>query len=405
MEGAKTEIPDNNGNPEPFRRGYATKEWLLPALIILGLAISWTGIVDKAAERAIDHSLLDAGVIYGSARVINGLVSVLQEVELSTVLLTVSPMEFLDPVNDLVERFSEVMTFALASLAMQKVLLLVMKNQFFAILVTIASAFTILSVFLKLDSNRFWLRALLSLFIIRVSIGLIILVNATADMMFLKEATNQSKKDISALEASLTSVSDLAALSGQPAKQDDMAEIESGISEASNERRLELQAIDVAQKEIEERESQIDVLRDESPFLDRWNPMAEEDRRIAEHREAIKALIGEVKSRSARIEVLTEKINELEEKKRCENKRAKGESCSISEWAKRGFSVATMKSRVQSAVDSVSTSVDSIVDMIALIVLKSIVLPLTFWWVLFRVVKSIWYEESVIVGWFALSPN
>jgi len=73
---------------------------IIAALIILP-AIAWWGVFDGYADDSIQSALTNAGLIYGTARGINALVSVLQGTELDVFMLSLSVGELLDPLNDL----------------------------------------------------------------------------------------------------------------------------------------------------------------------------------------------------------------------------------------------------------------------------------------------------------------
>ncbi|MHA7815838.1 MAG: hypothetical protein ACX93N_05135 [Pseudohaliea sp.] len=107
------------------------------AAVVVVLALAWSGVLDRPADAYLDAALLGAGAIYATARAINGLVSVLQGTELSVPLLSFTIGEFLDPVNDLVERFSAMMMLALGSLALQKVLFTLVTDRLFNALLTV----------------------------------------------------------------------------------------------------------------------------------------------------------------------------------------------------------------------------------------------------------------------------
>src|SRR6056297_2387620 len=108
----------------------------LLALCILGPALAWMGVLDKLSEQSLDSALLATGAAYASARGINALVSVMQGTEVHAVMLTVAAGEVLDPINDLIERISTLFLFALGSLALQKILLLLVAERLFNVLLT-----------------------------------------------------------------------------------------------------------------------------------------------------------------------------------------------------------------------------------------------------------------------------
>ena len=108
--------------------------WLIAGIALVGLA--WSGSLDRPSQDYVGASLLDAGIIYATARGINALVSALQGTELDMWLVTFSIGELLDPINDVIERFSGVMTLAIASLVIQQLLLTIVSDATFSIALT-----------------------------------------------------------------------------------------------------------------------------------------------------------------------------------------------------------------------------------------------------------------------------
>ncbi len=106
--------------------------------VALAITFAWVGVLDQLVETYLNQSILNAVGIYAVSRGTNALVSVLQSVDMSIVVFTISPGEVLDPINDMIERFSEVMTYALASLATQKILIELAQQKIFSALITIS---------------------------------------------------------------------------------------------------------------------------------------------------------------------------------------------------------------------------------------------------------------------------
>lgn len=93
----------------------------------IALAIALTGVVDRTGQSYADEALRRALVTFAVARTLNGLISVAQGTEVAVepggVGLNFTPGQALDPINDLVERFSVVMLVATSSVALQIFLL------------------------------------------------------------------------------------------------------------------------------------------------------------------------------------------------------------------------------------------------------------------------------------------
>ena len=94
-------------------------------LVIATAAIS--GTVDNVSKEYAEQSLARALVTFTAARALNGAVSVAQGTEVAVepggVGVILTPGQVLDPINDLIERFSGVMLIAASSLGLQIVLL------------------------------------------------------------------------------------------------------------------------------------------------------------------------------------------------------------------------------------------------------------------------------------------
>jgi hypothetical protein len=100
---------------------------VLAGLLLLVVAVSSITTVDRFAEQKYEALFQRALVTFALARTLNGLISAVQGTELALqpagVGVTLTPGEILDPVNDLVERFSWIMLGATISLGIQQVLL------------------------------------------------------------------------------------------------------------------------------------------------------------------------------------------------------------------------------------------------------------------------------------------
>ena len=95
--------------------------------IVAAVIVAATGAADRLGLRFLDGGMKRALVTFGISRTLNGVISVAQGTEVAIepagVGVKFAPGEILDPVNDLVERFSWVMLTASASLGLQKLLL------------------------------------------------------------------------------------------------------------------------------------------------------------------------------------------------------------------------------------------------------------------------------------------
>ena len=103
------------------------KRLLWTTVIALALAGALTGHIDRASEAQAENALKNALVTFAVARTLNGVISAAQGTEVALepggVGVVLSVGEILDPINDLIERFSAVMLIAASSLGLQTLLL------------------------------------------------------------------------------------------------------------------------------------------------------------------------------------------------------------------------------------------------------------------------------------------
>lgn len=105
----------------------ALQRAILPLLLLALVACAWLSPLDAPAADRVDAGLKRALISFATARALNGVISVAQGTELSLqpagVGATLAPGQLLDPVNDLVERFSDLMLGASVLFGAQKILL------------------------------------------------------------------------------------------------------------------------------------------------------------------------------------------------------------------------------------------------------------------------------------------
>ena len=110
-----------------FQLKAPVKYGLMALAIAVMIAVSLMKPIDNSSQSQLDSALTRAMIGFGLARTLNGVISVAQGTEFAVqpagVGVNFSPGEILDPINDLVERFSWVMLLATSSLGVQKILL------------------------------------------------------------------------------------------------------------------------------------------------------------------------------------------------------------------------------------------------------------------------------------------
>lgn len=115
--------------------------WLVGVLLIGSLILTWVPDLDDAAQDYLSDAISDNLVVYATARTINALISVIQSIEVSVSLgagVAVNLGEALDPINDLIERFSGFILYGLAGLGLQQLVLTASSSIFIKAVLTLA---------------------------------------------------------------------------------------------------------------------------------------------------------------------------------------------------------------------------------------------------------------------------
>lgn len=99
----------------------------LAFLFITAIALNLTQTLDISSKEHVDKAFNRALIAFGISKTLNGVISVAQGTEVAIqpagIGINLTPGQILDPVNDLIERFSWVMLASSTSLGIQKIFL------------------------------------------------------------------------------------------------------------------------------------------------------------------------------------------------------------------------------------------------------------------------------------------
>ena len=184
---------------------------LLTIALAVAAALALTNALDNRGEAYTENTLKRALASYGIARGLNGVISVAQEFEVAFspagIGLTLKPGEILDPVNDLIERFSWVMLASSASLGIQKILLEISAWHYFSYLTVVIFAIAAIVLWLPVKPDAGFRELLVKLALVmvflRFSVPVIAISSELAYLKFLSpqytaatEQLQQTTRDI-----------------------------------------------------------------------------------------------------------------------------------------------------------------------------------------------------------------
>lgn len=113
-----------------------THKMAISVVLLFMVVMNWLPQIDAMAQQFLSDSINSNAIVFGVVRTLNGVISVIQSADIGIGVASVSIGEILDPVNDLVERFSGLLLITLTALGISQVLLLL------TISVTLKTVFT-----------------------------------------------------------------------------------------------------------------------------------------------------------------------------------------------------------------------------------------------------------------------
>jgi hypothetical protein len=162
------------------------KKFVVSILLIILVFISFTNAVDDISTKQLDTAFKRSITVFAIARGLNGLISVVQGTEVyatpAGVGVNFAVGQVLDPLNDMVERFSWVMLISSVSLGVQEVVLALGKTD----LVQFSLALSALVIIVMLWFKQLWhktgfnliFKGFIIVVFLRFTVPLIVLLNS-----------------------------------------------------------------------------------------------------------------------------------------------------------------------------------------------------------------------------------
>lgn len=197
--------------------------WTLLAIAAVAAALS--GLVDGAGEHYAEKAFTRALVTFAVSRTLNGAISVAQGTEVAVepagVGVIFSVGQILDPINDLVERFSAVMLVATSSLGLQNVLLDITAWWGMDLLLVAAAGFLLVALWWRGTAGgkvqNVAIRAFLIALFLRFAIPMLVVgTNLVFDTFLAAEQTAATE----ALEETSTEIEEISEEAGRPPPED-----------------------------------------------------------------------------------------------------------------------------------------------------------------------------------------
>lgn len=187
---------------------------LIICAVLAATVIALLPVTDNVGKEHVDAAFKRALAAAAIARGLNGVISVAQGTELGIqpagIGVSFSPGEILDPVNDLIERFSWIMLLATSSLGVQKVLLQMSAwHGLLIVLVLVAVLLMGSHLFLKNERVKAVLaRLFLFVLVLRFMMPLIAIANEMVYRTFLQTDYVESSAELQSASDAIGEIND-----------------------------------------------------------------------------------------------------------------------------------------------------------------------------------------------------
>jgi len=156
-------------------------------IVVVAFFSMWSGL-DTSSMQIHDDAFERAFGAFAIAKALNAVISLIQGTELSFtpigVGLTFSVGEILDPLNDLVERFSMIMLLSTISLGIEKLLLTLSFSTFIKVALTLSTLGLVVLIWLKKAPTSFLFSLMMRLFLLLVLLRYAAIIFVSFETMF-----------------------------------------------------------------------------------------------------------------------------------------------------------------------------------------------------------------------------
>ena len=366
--------------------------WFRTLLLILAAAVvllSWLGSADRTSVDYVDNALLQASVAFASARALNALISVLQSTTLSFSLfggVAVTLGELLDPFNDLIEQYGTLMQWAIGSLLTQKILLGVVSHSVFKVLITLSAILLTFSLWWRRGR---WaassLRLFLALLFLRFAMAAVVLLNGVVDHYFLDDQTRQQVVQLDNLPAQVKTLGGNATVLDTEPALNALRERERPLQQQRNQLLAEQERLGHA---LAQSRRALTELEQQLGGMARLNPFSRSEDHIALLRQ-VERLEDQQQAVEDQLRPLVQRLADIgQERAAVQEAKADGatDAIPLGEQFARAADPETYLA-IKQALDS---AVDTVLRAMTLFVLRTLILPLLFLYLLIKGLRAIW---------------
>jgi len=374
---------------------FRLRKWLTIALVVLCIVISWIGTLDQKTKKYVDATVVNATIAYGSARALNAAISVAQSTQIGVNLggeASFKPLEILDPINDMVEDYSTVMKFSISSLLIQKLLIEILANSIFKwLLLGFGVALIIGLLFFDGQFLSPLFKGFIFIGLIRFMFVLIVLLSSWVDGAYLHKQTTENVDLIQQAAKRVELVSTIDSQNSE-LSSDEQVKINQDIQNYQAQKSIRAEKIQkqerIVSKAKQKMESDEEKLQDSGNILERWNPL-NKDKRIEIAENALNASTELYGNEEQTLDELKEELHAIDVQISKNQDKLSDEDGIISKMGKAFNSTQTLLNP-HHIKESLKGTIRTMFNLIAIFLLKTLLLPIAFLYLILRIFKLIW---------------
>ncbi len=356
------------------------------------ILICWFGFIDQYAEEYINASIATSLVSFGIAKGFNATVSVLSTITLQAPFVgSIQIGELLDPLNDLVEDFSTIMKYSISSLLIQKLIVEILQTIHFKIFLTLSGLAFIATKYMFKERRVFTYKVFVFALACKFSIALVAIATSFVDSAFLNESIEKENNVLNTFPVSASKLNQSFDLTSEIKQQIklDMDLKEEQIQRLSVEIDTLKEDKRITESDLVEIESRLDEQSAESSMINNLINPSDELKRLQQKRNVLRHELYMIESDMRDIQYDRKgHQNDYESlKEQYEN-----DNVSTFQNLKNGFNnlAFAAKNKIVGFVDSLNLAMDNFLNLMALFIFKTMIIPVVFLLGMYKVFKMIW---------------
>ena len=386
--------------PNDQRSGVPTKV-VIAFLVIVAVACGWGPDLQRTADGQGDAGLNRALVSFAVARTLNAVISVFQGTEIALqpfgLGVTLAPGQILDPANDLIESFSDLMLMASIAFGVQKILLMLFGTKVVSSLLT-ALAGIWLFLFAYNRAPVALTRFLVVLLAVRIGVPLVLIAGEQIHQYALKPEYDASRTSIQRVAGEIESIQSSADTQAAPSapvapaptsqsgdKQSKSAQRKEGVEPAPNALAPAAPSSDDGQakswwRKAKERANEL------AGSAEQWST------------KQIDRLQGEEEAETQPTTLVPAPRSNNDDKPKTWWEKLRGavvdSSNSATQWSNEKMD--SLRNKYAALKELVDRAIKHMIQLIAIFVVETLILPIGLLWVLMRLVGAPmrWVDRS-----------